>query len=83
MLTANILPYITREYAIKAGKNIGLEIAEKSLTVEQAAGSDELLVASTIKDIVGIVKFDDKIISDGKPGKYTKLLAREFLSFTV
>jgi D-alanine transaminase len=82
-LTANILPSITREYVIKAGRNIGLEIAEKSLTVEQAAGSDELLIASTTQDTVGVVKFDDKIIGDGRPGKYTKLLTQQFLSFTV
>jgi D-alanine transaminase len=82
-LSANILPSITREYAIKAGRNIGLEIIEKSLNVEQAAGSDELLIASTTQDTVGVVKFDDKIIGDGKPGKYTKLLTWEFLSFTV
>jgi D-alanine transaminase len=82
-LSANILPSITREYAIKAGRNIGLEVVEESLTVEQAAGSDELLIASTTQDTVGVVRFDDKIIGDGKPGKYTKLLTREFLSFTV
>jgi D-alanine transaminase len=82
-LTANILPSITREYAIKAGRNTGLEIVEKSLTVEQALDSDELLVASTTKDTVGVVRFDDKVIGDGKPGEYTKLLTREFLSFTV
>ena len=82
-LTANILPSITRDFAIKAGRSIGLEIVEKSLTVEQAAGSDELLIASTTQDTVGVVKFDDKIIGDGKPGKYTKLITQEFLSFTV
>jgi len=82
-LTANILPSITRDFTIKAGNNIGLEIIEKSLTGEQAAGSDELLIASTTQDTVGVVKFDDKVIGDGKPGKYTKLLTREFLSFTV
>jgi D-alanine transaminase len=82
-LTANILPSITRDFALKAGRNIGLEIVEKSLTVEQATGSDELLIASTTQDTVGVVKFDDKIIGDGNPGKYTKLITREFLSFTV
>jgi len=82
-LTANILPSITREYAIKAAGNIGLEIVEKSLTIEQAATSDELLIASTTQDTVGVVRFDDKTISDGKPGKYTKLITQEFLSFTA
>jgi hypothetical protein len=40
-------------------------------------------VASTTKDITGVVRFDDKVIGDGTPGKYTKLLAQEFRSFTV
>jgi len=82
-LTANILPSITRRFVIKAGKNIGLEIIEKSLTPQQASDADELFIASTTQDITPVVKFDGKIIGDGKPGKHTKLLTREFLSFTV
>ena len=82
-LTANILSSITRKFVVKAGKNIGLETIEKSLTPKQASGVDELFISSTTRGIVPVVRFDDKIIGDGKPGKYTKLLAREFLSFTV
>jgi D-alanine transaminase len=82
-LTANILPSITREYAIKAGRNIGLEVIEKSLTPQQAADSDELFIAVTTRDIVPVVKFDETTIGDDKPGEYTKSLAREFRSFTV
>lgn len=82
-LTANILSSITRKFVVKAGKNIGLEIIEKSLTPKQASGADELFISSTTRSIVPVVRFDDKVIGDGKPGRYTKLLAREFLSFTV
>lgn len=82
-LTANILPSITRKYTIKAGENIGLNIQEESFTPEQAANSDELCVASTTKDILAVIKFDDTIIGDGKPGKYTKWMAEEFRSFVV
>ena len=82
-LTANILASITREFTLKAGRNIGLKVVEKSLTVEQAAASDELLISSTTQDIVPVVKFDDKLIAGGTPGEYAKLLGREFRSFTV
>jgi len=82
-LTANILPSITRIFVIKAGKNIGLEVLEKSLTPQQAGSADELFIAVTTEDIVPVVRFDGKIIGDGKPGKYTKLLIQEFRSFTV
>jgi len=82
-LTANILPSITRKFAIEAGKNIGLEVIEKSLTPQQASCADELFIAVTTKDVVPVVRFDGKAIGDGKPGKYTKLLMQEFCSFTV
>jgi D-alanine transaminase len=82
-LTVNILPSITRQFVIEAGNNIGLEIIEKSLTLQQAASSDELFIAVTTKDIVPVMKFDDKIIANGKPGKYTKSLIHEFFKFTT
>jgi D-alanine transaminase len=82
-LTANILPSITRKFAIDAAQNIELKVIEKSLPPQQASDSDELFIAVTTKDIVPVVKFDGKVIGDGKPGKYTKLLIEEFRSFTV
>jgi D-alanine transaminase len=82
-LTANILPSITREFAIKAGRSVGLEVREESLTPEQAAGAHELFLAVTTRDIVPVVKFEGMTISDGKPGQYTKLITQEFRSFTT
>lgn len=82
-LTAKILPSISRGYVIKAGKDIGLELIEKSLTPQSAkADADELFIAVTTQDIVPVVRFDGKSIGDGKPGEYTKLLVRKFRSFT-
>ncbi len=82
-LTANILPSITREFTLKAAGNIGLKVVAESLTVEQAASADELMIASTTQDTVPVVKFDGKPVADGKPGKYAELLNREFRSFTT
>ena len=82
-LTANILPSITRKFVIEAAKNIGLEVVEKSFTPRQACEADELFIAVTTNDIVGVAKFDGRTIGDGGPGKYTKLLTKEFRTFTV
>jgi len=81
-LTTNILPSITRKYVVEAGRNIGLEIVEESLTPQQAGSADELFIAVTTKDVVPVVRFDDKTITDGKPGELTKLILAEFQSFT-
>jgi D-alanine transaminase len=82
-LTANILPSITRAFVIKAAANSSLEVVEKSLTPQQAASADELFIAVTTKDIVPVVKFDNKIIGDGTPGRYTRLLIKNFHTFTI
>lgn len=82
-LSANILPSITRKFVFMAAKNIGMEIIDRSLTPKLASSCDELFIAVTTKDIVPVVKFDDKIIGNGKPGKLTKALAQEFRKFTT
>lgn len=82
-LTANILPSITRDFVIKAAEKVGLQVAEKSLTPQQASAADELFIAVTTQDIVPVVKFDGKVIADGKPGKYVKLLIRQFRTFIL
>jgi D-alanine transaminase len=80
-LTANILPSVTRKFVIEAAENIGLKVVEKSLTLQQAKDAAELFIAVTTKDIVPVVKFDNKVIGDGQPGEYTKQLIEEFRKF--
>jgi D-alanine transaminase len=82
-LTANILPSVTRAFVIKAARNINLKVVEKSVTIQQAVSADELFIAVTTKDIVPVVKFDDKAIGDGTPGRFTKLLIQNFKTFTA
>jgi len=80
-LTVNILPSVTRKYVIKAADIIELGIVEESLTTQQAEVADELFIAVTTRDIVPVVKFDGKVIGDGRPGRYTKQLMKQFRSF--
>jgi D-alanine transaminase len=81
-LTCNILPSITRDYVLRAAGRIDIPVIEKSATADQAAKANELFIAVTTKDIVPVVKFDQTIISDGKPGPYTKTLTEQFKKFT-
>jgi D-alanine transaminase len=81
-LTVNILASVTRSYLIKAANRIRLEVVEKSLTVKQAKGADELFLAVTTKGIVPVVEFDGQIVSQGKPGGRTRQLIEEFRRFT-
>ena len=82
-LTANILASVTRDFVIKAAREISLPVIEESLTLERATGADELFMAATSRDVLGVVKFDGITIGSGKPGPVTKTIARKFLDFAM
>jgi D-alanine transaminase len=77
-LSHEILPSITRKIILEIAQDVGLTPVEKTITPYQAANADELFIAVTTKDIVGVVKFDDDTIADGKVGPYTKKLIKAF-----
>ncbi|MFH1613834.1 MAG: aminotransferase class IV [Planctomycetota bacterium] len=80
-LTANILPSITREYVIKAAKQIGIQVIEKSFTPDQAAKADELFIAVTTKDLLGTVCFNGEKISSGRVENITTSLYNRYISY--
>jgi len=82
-LAANILPSITRKFVVQAARNLGMEVVEQCLMPQQAASATELFIVVTTKDIVPVVKFDDAVIGNGKPGPQTAALIAEFRKFTV
>jgi len=82
-LSKSILPSVTRKFVLKAATNVGLEIVEKSIMPNQVKAADELLLGSTTKDVIPVIKFDGQTINDDRPGKYTKQLIEEFRLFTV
>ena len=73
-----ILPSITRKVILQLAEQMGLTITQKTLSPENAMHANELFIAVTTKDIVGVVKFDDAQIADGKVGPYTKKLIEAF-----
>jgi len=77
-----ILSSITRASIIKVAPNAGLKVVERPIAAAEAAEADELFVASTTKDIIGVVEFDGVSIGDGRPGAYTKALFEELQKLT-
>lgn len=77
-LGCEILPSVTRRAILPLAEDVGLVPIEKAITPDQAASADELFIGATTKDVVGVVKFDNKVIADGKVGPYTKKLIAAF-----
>jgi len=77
-LGPQILDSITRKVVIGIAPRAGLAVLERAVTPAQANLADELFIAVTTRDIIPVTHFDGKVISGGKPGRFTRLLIEEF-----
>ncbi len=74
----NILKGITRKVVLE----LALDAEERIVEESKLQTADEIFITSSFKDIVPIVKVDDFVIGDGKPGPITKDLVVKFKACT-
>lgn len=73
----NMLWGVTRKHVIKCAKETTMVI-EKDISVQELFSADEIFITSTTRNIVPIVKIEDKSIGSGKPGTVTTTLINAF-----
>ncbi|MCW3109676.1 MAG: hypothetical protein JWQ09_4182 [Segetibacter sp.] len=73
----NVLHGITRKKVLEiAGKNFKAE--ERPVTVADLKNAAEVFLTSTTKRLLPVLKIDDALVGDGKPGEITKSLYKSF-----
>jgi D-alanine transaminase len=73
-----ILNGITRQKIIEICEQLGLDVHEETYTVDEMLNADEVFISATKSDIIPILKVDDHVIGNGKPGEVTKSILKEF-----
>ena len=73
-LDAGLLPGITRAFLFEVGREIGVTVREQVLHDDDLLGADESFLTSTTREVVPIVRVDDRTIGSGKPGPVTRAL---------
>lgn len=80
---AGALKGVTRNAAIELIRNkLKIEVNEDLLTTYDLYCADECYLTGTAAEIIPVVKIDGRIIGDGKPGKITAKLLKEFRNLT-
>jgi len=69
---------ITRDTVLDIAKNNKIPTNEHVLTRHELFISDECFLTGTAAEIVPVVKVDGRVIGNGKPGKMTKVMMKEF-----
>jgi branched-chain amino acid aminotransferase len=77
-LDAGLLAGITREFLFELGPGQGVPVRDAVLRDEDLFGADEAFLTSTTRELVPIVRVDDRAIGDGKPGPLTRKLLQTF-----
>jgi branched-chain amino acid aminotransferase len=77
-IDAGLLAGITREFLFEIGMEEGIPVREAVLRDNDLFAADEAFLTSTTREIVPIVRVDDKLIGSGTPGPITKALLNAF-----
>lgn len=79
-LEAGILAGVTRARAIRAAEQLGLTVRYVAPTVEEVRDASELLISSSIRELMPIVTLDGAPIGSGRVGPVTARLRAQFRS---
>lgn len=73
---------ITREAVLEIAARLSIARHEHVLTRHELFNSDEAFLTGTAAEIIPVVKVDGRAIGDGRPGKTTLTLMKEFKKLT-
>jgi len=78
---AGALPGITQTIVVELAQKENIQVIEKNLTRFDLYVCDEFFLTGTAAEVIGIVEIDGRVIGDGKPGHYTRLLRKKFFEY--
>ncbi len=73
---------ITRDAVIAVANKTKIKTFESALTRHEVFNADELFLTGTAAEIIPVVKVDSRNIGNGRPGKITLQLLKEFNKIT-
>ena len=76
-----ILGGITRRRILKLAEREGIEFTERHFTLKEAQSAREAFITSATTLVLPVTKIDDAVISNGKPGTFTRKLRQRYLAF--
>ena len=71
---AGLLPGITRAFVFEVGAEAGIPVREAVLRDADLFGADEAFLTGTTREVMPVVRVDERVIGSGVPGPITKAL---------
>jgi len=81
-LSAGALYGITRQTVMELARQGGVKVSEPNLTRYDLFCADECFLCGTGAEIMPVIKIDNRVIGNGKPGVLTRRLVSEYHALT-
>ena len=73
---SGLLEGVTRAFLFEVGRDVGVDVRDETLYPQDLDTADEVFITSTTRELSPVVRIDDRVIGDGRPGPvFTALLA--------
>jgi branched-chain amino acid aminotransferase len=77
---AGLLEGITRAFLFEVGRDVGIEIRDTVLFPADLDTADEIFITSTTRELTPVVRVDDRVIGNGRPGPISLALWDQYRS---
>lgn len=78
---ARLLPGITRDLIVELAQTQQLPMEEVNFSKTELMAADEIWISSSTKEIMPVVKLNDKTIGNGQPGPITRKMFNVFQDY--
>lgn len=75
---ANILPGITRAHLLELAAELGHPVHFLAPTPANLASANEVFISSSLREVLPVVRVDDRAVAGGRPGPVTRALHAAF-----
>lgn len=75
---SGLLPGITRAAVLQLARQAGMTVEERQVYSKELLGMSEIFVTSSLLELMPVTMLDQVIVSDGRPGKMTRLLQKDY-----
>ena len=77
-----ILPGITKIVIRKICKANNIQLVEQAFHASELAGMDEMMIVGTGSEVTPVVKMNENLVGNGKPGPVTLFIQNKFFELT-
>ena len=75
---AGVLEGVTRLVVMEIARKLGIEVAEKDITIHELYNAEEAFITGTGGEIQPLTEIDGRTVGAGKPGPITQKILEEF-----